>query len=514
MRAYAIYAGGGVKCAALAGCLQAAEQQGVRFVGHGGTSAGSIVALMASVGYSGKELETILVDELDFRNLLDDRGQQLEQTKAAVQQIAGALATGGMLKKLCAVSIRAPRVLKLLGPGLGLYQGKKLKEFLLAKIKERAPSLAQYADITFEHLDKAGCLPVKIVASDISRRRPAIFALAHTEYGASVVEAVRASTCYPFAFEPVSLNGRRLVDGGLSSNLPVFLFAEEYRQTRTPALAFDLRAPTGAGGKTYDFWDYGDDLLSTTLEASDDLLRQVLRGVHYIPVETPPGISTLNFGLPRDDRKRLFDAGLKGATDFLANFEPLKRVKMAGEQLQKQLWVEYGPPQFFVPVLHALAKDVEGRTKAKCVRSHVMLPTGRPQATRIVTYQYGMDGNTDVDLELPENAGCSGKAWSERTPALADLAAAAEDPAKWGMTKEQHDKVPQSRKSMLSVPIHRPWQFGEGAPPSPVGTLSVDSETPLADTGWLEQTSYGPVAHADVVRIMMAWAYIVHRLLP
>jgi hypothetical protein len=41
MRANAIYAGGGVKGAALAGCLRAAEQQGVKFVGHGGTSAGA-----------------------------------------------------------------------------------------------------------------------------------------------------------------------------------------------------------------------------------------------------------------------------------------------------------------------------------------------------------------------------------------------------------------------------------------------------------------------------------------
>src|SRR5262245_65561802 len=79
MRAFAIYAGGGVKGAALAGCLCAAEQQGVKFVGHGGTSAGSMIALMAAVGYGGEEMEKILVEELDFRTLLEDQGQQLGQ---------------------------------------------------------------------------------------------------------------------------------------------------------------------------------------------------------------------------------------------------------------------------------------------------------------------------------------------------------------------------------------------------------------------------------------------------
>ena len=50
MDAYAVFSGGGVKGAAHAGCLNAAEQRGLRFKGFGGTSAGSIVALLASIG--------------------------------------------------------------------------------------------------------------------------------------------------------------------------------------------------------------------------------------------------------------------------------------------------------------------------------------------------------------------------------------------------------------------------------------------------------------------------------
>jgi NTE family protein len=514
MRANAIYAGGGVKGAALAGCLRAAEQQGVKFVGHGGTSAGSMVALMAVVGYTGEQLEKILVEELDFRELLDDRGVRLKGVQTKVEGISSALSSGGLVRQFCAVNFTAPTVLKGLGAPLGLYHGRELKDFLLCKIKEKVPALADHADITFEHLRKAGCLPVKIVASDITFRRPAIFSLDHTEYGASVIDAVRASTCYPFAFQPVFLNGSRLVDGGLSSNLPVFLFAQEYQRDRTPALAFDLTAPRGPGGESYSIGQYGNDLLSTALEASDKLMRRVLRGVYYIPVKTPTGIRTLDFDLSRDDRKRLFDAGYKATMDSLENLEPLKRVKMAGDQLQKQLQAEFGPPQFFTPVLHALAKDIEANTKAKGVRAHIMLPTGREPPTRIVTYNYGMERSTDIDLELPETAGCSGKAWSERAPILADLAEADKDPAPWGMTKQQHDKVPRSQVSMLSVPIHSRLAAGENQPPAPVGTLSVDSTTALNETGWLETISDGPRAHPTAVRIMMSWAYIVRRLLP
>ena len=239
-------------------------------------------------------------------------------------------------------------------------------------------------------------------------------------------------------------------------------------------------------------------------------------GVHYIPVSTPPGINTLDFGLSETDRRRLFDAGYNATSAALANLEPLKRVKMAGDELQRQLQAELGPAQFFTPVLHALAKDIEASTKAKGVRKHIMLPTGREPPTRIVTYNYGMDRSTDIDLELPETAGCSGHAWSARAPILADLVEVGKDPAPWGMTKQQHDKVPRSQMSMLSVPVQSGPGLapGENQPPAPVGTLSVDSTTPLNETGWLEMTSGEPIAHPKTVAIMMNWAYIVRRLLP
>jgi len=47
MKAFVILDGGGVKGAALAGCLAAAEDRGIEIVAYGGTSAGSIVALLA-----------------------------------------------------------------------------------------------------------------------------------------------------------------------------------------------------------------------------------------------------------------------------------------------------------------------------------------------------------------------------------------------------------------------------------------------------------------------------------
>lgn len=511
MRAYAIHAGGGVKGAALAGCLHAAEQNGIRFLGHGGTSAGSMVAVLAAVGYTGAELRDLLVDQLDFRDLLEDRGIRLQQGKQKLDWFAAQLTSKSSAMR-CWAALAAIFESCKLGSGLGLYPGQKLKDFLLGTIRHKRPELAGHADITFEHLARAKCLPVKIVASDLTRRRPALFSRDRTEYGASVIDAVRASACFPLVFTPVYLNGHYLADGGLSSNLPVFLFAEEYRQSRVPTLAFDLIAPPAAGGTDYNLVRLGRDLYATALEASDDQFRQIVDGVFRIPVKTPADIGTLDFALTADQRRRLFDAGHQAVTDFLASWEPLKRARVAGSRLVPLLQADYGQPQFFAPVLQALTRDIAALSPANSLRAYVMLPTGRPEASLIVTYHHGMEGDTDSDLELPEMAGCSGRAWANRRPTFADLSQIRRDPVAWGMAACDGVRIPASRQSMLSVPIHDRISDGREVP-MPVGVLSIDSVSPLAETGWVETTSHGPLLRSDVTTVMVYWASIIHKLL-
>ena len=66
-----------MKGAAFAGCLAAAEEEGVSFVGYGGTSACSIAAVLACVGYTPAELRQIFVNEMSFLTLLDGTAEDL-----------------------------------------------------------------------------------------------------------------------------------------------------------------------------------------------------------------------------------------------------------------------------------------------------------------------------------------------------------------------------------------------------------------------------------------------------
>ncbi|MDQ2921589.1 MAG: patatin-like phospholipase family protein [Acidobacteriota bacterium] len=238
MRAYAILDGGGVKGAALAGCLAAAEEKGIEFAGYGGTSAGSIVALLACLGLSGAQLRSVAVDEMDFLDFLDDRGILLERLKNIPVQLGSRRRVSWPL-----ILWRNRDLLHKINIDFGLYKADKMRVFLLKKIKEKLPNLEleNENDITFADLKRAKRPPLKIVVSDLGLRAPVIYsASGGNERNGSVFDAVRASMSYPFVFRPVRLNDRYLVDGGVAINLPLYVFNRERLEDKLPVVAFDL----------------------------------------------------------------------------------------------------------------------------------------------------------------------------------------------------------------------------------------------------------------------------------
>lgn len=505
MKAYGVFDGGGVKGAALAGALAAAEDQGIEFIGFGGTSAGSMVAFLACVGYSGKEIGDILVSK-EFNDMLDDGGVVLREVLKLIDKVASSWHGSFLAKAKAGLALK--EVLEKM-QDLGLYTGDRIKEFLLEKAKYKIPSFKGIEDINFEDLERAQCFPLRIVASNVLGGQSVIFPRDHERYGRSVLKAVRASAGYPFAFRPLEGEGFRLVDGGLSSNLPSFLFADEHRIHRIPTFAFDLVSPPKDLPPHYSLDRYLGDLLNTALEAGDELLRNVSDGVVHVPIKVPKGIGTLDFGISSDQREALYKAGYQQAASFLAGYEPLEVARSAGNQIKKQLIARYGGVPLYAPVLAAVARDTLTFSRAKKVRAHIMLPTGR--RTLIVVFQIGMDKDTDSDLELYEGAGCCGQAWTTAEAAVADLEQGA------GILKldaEEYLKIPKHRKSMLSVPIlgvQRGFPaHGNGSSRPPVGVLSVDSSTRLVDTGWVK----GEDLDKDVGKMMVGWAEIISRMLP
>ena len=214
-----VFEGGGVKGIAFVGALEAAHERGIdKWVNVAGTSAGSIIAALLAVGYKPSELREIL-EQTDYAQFADYGW--------------GGKVIGG-----------ARNVLR----GRGLCPGNAFTEWLAERFKE---SPLGKADPTFHDVERT--LPpelnadererarfrLRVIASDVTEGRMLVLPDDIEDYTdkdgrpyikeqLSIGRAVRMSMSFPYFFEPVELyryeRVHYIVDGGVLSNFPIFLF--------------------------------------------------------------------------------------------------------------------------------------------------------------------------------------------------------------------------------------------------------------------------------------------------
>lgn len=196
--------GGGLRGFAHIGVLQVLYGAGLGPDLIAGTSSGSLVAALAATGWEPAEMARLA------------RGIQRQHVYDLALDWRGVIRLG---LHLSASFYGWPRRFSFRPPS-GLLRGDKLERLV--------------ADWThgvgFEGLQR----PVAVVATDLRAAEPVVFAPdayaagiaaglpgVSVVTGASLAEACRASTALPGVFAPKTLDGRQLVDGGISDNVPV-----------------------------------------------------------------------------------------------------------------------------------------------------------------------------------------------------------------------------------------------------------------------------------------------------
>lgn len=152
-----VLSGGGARAFAHIGVLRALERAELKVDVVAGTSMGAILGAFHAAGYSADAINTI-AGSLSWRDLIDFSLQ------------------------------------------FGFFKGEKLHAFL-----------AEHLPNDFADLEK----PLAITTADVETGEEVLI----TE--GDLITALRASSCYPGAFEPLQLRGRTLADGGIINNLPV-----------------------------------------------------------------------------------------------------------------------------------------------------------------------------------------------------------------------------------------------------------------------------------------------------
>jgi len=496
MRAFAIFDGGGVKGAVFAGCLHAAEDFGIKFQGFGGTSAGSLIALLGSLGYSGEKIKEISINT-DFSEFLDDGGVKLNQMLVTFPENVNYF-NGHFY------ALRHLNSLKGIVQNLGLYHGQNLEKFLLEKIHEKIPELESNSEIRFTDLQQHDCKPLKVLASSVSYRQPFIFSHEGThERNINVIDAVRASVCFPFVFQPVKFGNNYLVDGGLTSNLPIFLFEDEKKEQGIPIIAFDLVTKAEANPEIYNLKHLIRDMISTSLESSEEVVQKLVNDVYYIQIPIPPDIGTLAFGITKSKREDLYNLGYRVTAQYLnKNLEHWKQVQTPVEELQ----LRYAPEPQVKRILYALLRDVElcSSVTLEDLRAFVYIRT--PQGRRKVIYQVGMDGDTDAELELEIEEGGSGLAWTSRRQLAVEVNNTNNQMGYLG--EDAAKRIRKDRKAMYAAPIFKTTlNKADVDPDYLIGVVCVDSSIELDDTAWTSS------ARDDMYETFDKWALVLSNLM-
>lgn len=286
-----VFSGGGIKGLALIGAYEAIESKGFTFKRLAGTSAGSIIAGLVAAGYSSQELKDLL-DHLDFKKLLDSRNSWLPIPKQIAKWI-------------------------LLYWRLGLYKGKVL-ENLLTELLE-AKGVYTFADLPKDSL--------KVIASDLSNGRLLVLPDDLVQYGVPidsfpVARAIRMSCSIPYFFEPVKLRSLEgisvLVDGGVLSNFPMWIFVNKDTQKVRPVLGLTLSSKIMDQPKhnIKNGVQLFEALFETMKEAHDAryISRKHEKDIVFISAEN---FMSTDFQLTKEKKDALIDLGRSKTLKFL-----------------------------------------------------------------------------------------------------------------------------------------------------------------------------------------------------
>ncbi len=307
--AHAVFAGGGVRGIAYVGALEVAEQYGYRWVSVAGTSAGAIVAALVAAGYTAQELSTIM--------------RTLDYTRFAACPANDLLYSAEMYN--------------MLTHG-GLHDGSYIEAFMREKL--HAKGVHTFADLLIagqeQNRESVQRYRLTVIASDITRGQIVRLPQDAASYGLDpnaldVARAVRMSASIPFFFVPVQLtdaNGNTscIVDGGLLSNFPLFLFEHAARlhasttnTTSLPIFGFQLVQTLLTPPTAHTPLPCGlamlKALITTMLSAHDKLYSSDTTLAHTIVIPTCD-IAATDFNLTPKQAQQLYAYGKEAGTAF------------------------------------------------------------------------------------------------------------------------------------------------------------------------------------------------------
>jgi len=275
-----VLSGGGARGAAHVGVLRALEELQVPVDFIVGTSMGAVVGGLYSAGYSPLQIEGVM-QSIDWAGVFSDSIPYRDKSFRRKQDDSDYLVRG---------SIRFDAD----GPylPLGVFQGRRI-ELIFKSIQVQLGAAGDFDQLP---------IPYRAVAADLATSEVVVL-----DHG-SLATAIRASMSIPGVFAPVEIDGRFLVDGGVSANLPVRV---AQGLSEAPILAVDISSPLDPNFRSKSFISVFQRMTAFLTAGNVELDRAALRRGDYLLTPDLGGLSFADF----QHMERAIEAGYRSTME-------------------------------------------------------------------------------------------------------------------------------------------------------------------------------------------------------
>lgn len=306
-----VLSGGGAKGFAHVGVLKVLEEAGVRVDYIGGTSMGAMVGSLYASGYSAHEIDSIIRSIAIDKVMLDEVPRK---SKPFYEKEDGE-------KHAFTLPIHKGKI----GLPKALSHGQNLSN-LLTDLLEHVDTISDFNQLP---------IPYLCIATDIETGERVVLNEGY------LPRAVQASGTFPTLLEPIEIDGRLLVDGGIVNNYPV---DEVMKMGADVIIGVEL----------------GSDLLNREeLNSAVDIVNQIISfqiyaiyeknieatDVHISPDMTGYTVTTFDkydeiYKLGEDQARLKYDDLVAIAKQQTAKREPFKREKKAEKIIVESIEIE------------------------------------------------------------------------------------------------------------------------------------------------------------------------------
>ena len=278
-----VLSGGGAKGFAHIGVLKEIDKAGLQIDYIGGTSMGAIVGGLYAIGYSGEQIEQIVLDT-DFISVLRDKLPRKSESFFEKEHGGNTIVT-----------------LPIKNRSLNLPKGVSKGQNVLNLLMELLASVEGVNDFTKLPI------PFYCVATDVETGGPILI-----EKG-SLALALRASGSFPTLLNPVNLNDKLLVDGGIANNFPVSIMKSKNMDI---IIGVDAEGKLNKKEKLNSVIDIMNQVISYQMYSKSEQEKKKL-DVYIHP--NIYGYTVVNF----DKKEEILQKGIDEAKKFRAVFKEL-----------------------------------------------------------------------------------------------------------------------------------------------------------------------------------------------